>query len=93
MGNSGAALVHALASTTNKKVKEKKWEFDYQTNEYVCLKCQRRIREQYGYSLKNPWRTCGTKQLMRLWSWHNFVRHLKACWKIKEIVRVDEKRA
>lgn len=55
---------------------EGKFEEDEDSKEYVCLRCGKRIPFRYSSA-----GTHGTKQLMRLWAWHNFKRHLKACWR------------
>jgi hypothetical protein len=44
-------------------------------NEYACLSCGR--TSPYRYSSMG---THGTPQLMRIYAWHNFRRHLQACW-------------
>ena len=49
---------------------------------YTCLKCGKispmefRRKKPLAYGKKEY----GTKQLMKLWAWHTFKRHLKKCW-------------
>jgi len=47
---------------------------------FVCLNCRRVFQSQYSpkqFQVKKY----GTKQLLALWAWYNFERHLVSCWK------------
>ena len=46
---------------------------------FVCLKCHRYFPKQYS-TKQTRVKQYGTKQLMALWAWHNFERHLISCW-------------
>ena len=47
---------------------------------FVCLKCFRCFSSQYSIK-KYQKKEYGTKQLMSLWAWYNFKRHLLSCWR------------
>ena len=59
--------------------------FDYRT--FTCPTCGKEFPADYH--VKNPGSTVrrigqankiyGTRQLMKLWAWHNFERHTKIC--------------
>ena len=46
---------------------------------YLCLLCQRQFPRVYYTARLSSQRVYGTRQLMALWAWHNFVRHLEKC--------------
>ena len=46
---------------------------------FVCLKCHGSFPKQYTPKQRKR-KQYGTKQLMALWAWHNFERHLESCW-------------
>lgn len=49
-------------------------------HEYECPTCHRRFPEQYSpQKWQVPKKKYGTKQLLSLWAYYNFKRHLKAC--------------
>jgi len=50
--------------------------------DYVCLSCGKYFPETYyPKSYQRPGKRYGTKQLMGLWAWYNFKRHLIKCFK------------
>jgi hypothetical protein len=58
----------------------------YETTEsgtpyYICLLCKRYFPQVYYAKYPQlPHHIYGTRQLMALWAWHNFKRHLKKCY-------------
>lgn len=60
---------------------------------YLCLRCERHFESQYFPRQQQlPGKVCGTEQLLGLWAWSNFKRHLNKCWEIKATdERKDEK--
>ena len=49
-------------------------------NQYLCLNCGRKVPYEYDARQRMRGRVCGTRQLMRIYAWNNFNRHLLACW-------------
>lgn len=49
---------------------------------YQCLNCHKLFKKRYlAKRISAMQKRYGTAQLLALWSWHNFQRHLKACYK------------
>jgi len=46
---------------------------------YFCMSCQRYFLRVYKPKIVRYHHTYGTRQLMALWAWYNFERHLKRC--------------
>jgi len=49
---------------------------------YICNNCGLQFEQQYCVRNKRTRKKYGTKQLMALWAWYNFKRHLQKCWEI-----------
>jgi len=57
------------------------FKLDIACGSYRCLNCGRRFPYQYYPKNYQPLgKKYGTNQLMRLWAWYNFKRHLKKCF-------------
>ena len=52
---------------------------------FVCLKCFRCFPSQYSVK-QSQIKKYGTKQLMSLWAFYNFKRHVISCWEKKRMV-------
>ena len=46
---------------------------------YSCFKCRRYFPRVYDTKRSAFVNQYGTRQLMALWAWYNFERHLKKC--------------
>lgn len=55
------------------------------TSYYFCLSCKRFFPRTYNPARLSATRIYGTRQLMALWAWYNFERHLKKCHKPCEV--------
>lgn len=49
---------------------------------YRCMNCGNSFTSPYMVKNKRSTKEYGTKQLMALWAWYNFKRHLQKCWEI-----------
>ena len=59
--------------------------------DFLCLKCKRKFPQRYAVLRKKSNKEYGTKQLMSLWAWYNFERHLSKCHKpVKGEKEADE---
>ncbi len=47
---------------------------------FMCLKCEQIFTSQYyPKECQRPGKRYGTKQLLSLWAWYNFKRHIIKC--------------
>ena len=60
---------------------------------FVCLRCRRCFEKQY-HPVRPQRNKYGPKQLLALWAWYNFERHLMSCWKKVKILedKIDSKK-
>lgn len=57
---------------------------------YFCLSCQRYFPKTYNSNRSAFIKQYGTRQLMALWAWYNFERHLKKCHKPTEVIEEEK---
>lgn len=60
--------------------------YDWHTTYIKCRRCGKVGPVQYtarniSYHCASTGKKYGRDQLMRLWAWYNFRRHLVACWR------------
>ena len=60
------------------------YQADDFAKKYTCLQCNQEFPYKYGCVCRKQGKKYGTDQLMRLWAWNNFKRHLQSCHKTKE---------
>ncbi len=47
---------------------------------FMCLNCEQIFTSQYyPKEYQSPGKIWGTKQILALWAWYNFKRHLAKC--------------
>ena len=56
----------------------------YPMSPYECLSCREVFSSKYyPKQSQKPGKKYGTDQLLSLWAWYNFKRHLLKCWNLK----------